>query len=147
MTGIWKDLIEPTLPGNVRVEYGGSPVKKVWEVLGQASQAGSPDIFAIYSDPTDIAQNYPSARLEKYAGSLYAKDQIILRAVERSETVNVSGTKMREWLASGDMRSFVRHLPKGIDGAEVWKRLGGRPPKKPTAEGLLRAFVRLLLRG
>lgn len=140
MHGVWKDLAEPLLPDNVQVEYGGSPVSKVWGVLGQANEKGSSDTFALYSDPEDIAQNYPSERLEKYAGSLYAKGAIILRAVERSSTTDVSGTQMRKWLAAGDKKRFGANIPPGMDAAEVWRRL-----KKPKVESLLRRYVKLLL--
>jgi hypothetical protein len=152
MAKVWRDQLEPTLPGNVTVTYGGSPVGNVFKELGKANEDKSPDTFSVYSDPTDLKQNFPGPSLAKYAGNLLADGRIKLRAVSRSSTVNVSGTQMRQWLASGDKVSFVKHLPKGVDAASVWDALKATQPKpakvlkKPTAaEGLLRSYVRLLL--
>lgn len=152
MKEIWWDEIEPSLPDNVEVTFGGSPVGNVFKLLGNANEAGSKDTFTVYSDPDDLKANYKT--LPKYAGNLVAAGRVILRAVPRSETVDVSGTQMRQWLASGDKESFTKHLPKGIDGNAVWATLQAaqpgsqaakRPSKQPTAEGLLRSYVRLLL--
>lgn len=133
MEKIWKGHIEPTLPGNVSITYtsGGSPVRYVYETIGKANEEGSEDTYVIYSDPVDIEHNYPERNLEKYAGDLYAKGRIILEPIQRTETVDVSGTKMRAWLASGDKESFVSHLPPGIDGDAVWDTLS-KPATQPT---------------
>jgi citrate lyase synthetase len=165
MGQIWKTMIEPTLPTNVKVAYGGSPVGNVYKVLGDADKEQSEDVFSVYSDPTDIQENYKT--LDKYAGNLMAKGQVKLRPVERTSTVDVSGTKMRQLLAQGDKKAFISMLPKGIDGGKVWDLLTtmkpqpkkkaagsakkpaatkpGPAPKKTRAEGLLRRYVRLLL--
>jgi hypothetical protein len=138
MTRVWKELIEPTLPSNVTVTYGGSPVGNVFKELGEADKAGSQDTFTVYSDPDDLKKNYGS--LAKYAGNLLAAGQIILRAVSRSSTVNVSGTQMRRWLATGDRASFVKHLPKGINRDRVWDTLRASQTKR-VGEGLLRSYI------
>lgn len=167
MAKVWKDQIEPTLPGNVKVEYGGSPVFKTFQDIGKASEANSPDTFLIYSDPEDAAANFPDASLQKYAPNLFAAKRVKTRPVERTSTVDVSGTKMRGFLASGDKKSFLKYLPKGLDGNAVWDTLLSMKPepkavkgKKPAAapkkapakkpvkgEALLRSFIRGILRG
>lgn len=164
MKRVW-GMIEPTLPPNVEVEYGGSPVGKVWKELGAASEAGSQDTYVVYGDPTDVTQNFTEALMERYAGSLFDAGRIIVRPVERSSTTDVSGTQMRRWLASGDKESFLRNLPKGIDADAVWNvlRKTAKGPSKvkatagpvrkpaakkaPKAEALLRSYLRLALRG
>jgi len=140
MATIWSSLIEATLPGNVKVEYGGSPISKIYKQLENANQ-GSEDTFTIYSDPVDIAQSYPENSLKKYAGNLFANDQIILKPIERSMTVNVSGTKMRQYLATGDKQNFIANLPSEIDGEAVWNILS----KSTKVENLLRTLIRELL--
>ena len=166
MTKVWKELIEPTLPGNVKVTYGGSPVGNVYKVLGDADKAGSKDTFTVYSDPTDAAENYKT--LDRYAGTLMAAGQVKVQPVPRTSTVNVSGTQMRQWFDADDKKAFVSKLPKGIDGNKVWDILKSSPvakpapkAKKPAAaatkiataaagkkksrtEGLLRSYIRLL---
>ena len=176
MAQIWKDQIEPTLPGNVKVEYGGSPVFKTFQDIGKASEAGSKDTYLIYSDPEDAAANFPDASLQKYAPNLFKAGLVKTRPVERTSTVNVSGTKMRGFLASGDKASFMKFLPPGLDGDQVWDTLqaakpapkAAKTPKKPAekaapaakaapgkkpakksvkGEALLRSYVRTVLRG
>lgn len=158
MKQVW-EMIEPTLPDNVEVTYGGSPVGNVWKDVGEASKAESSDTYVLYGDPTDVTQNYTEAYMERYAGYLFNAGRLLLRPVERSSTVDVSGTQMRKWLATGDKAQFIGSLPKQIDGEAVWAllRKTAGPAKKPAAkaralpkrppksEALLRGYLRLLL--
>jgi hypothetical protein len=132
MAKIWKDQIEHTLPGNVKVEYGGSPVLKAFQDIGKASEANSPDAYSIYSDPEDAAINFSDDKLQKYAANLHAAGRVKTRPVERTSTVDVSGTKMRGFLANGDKKSFLKFLPPGLDGEAVWNTL---TTVKPEAKG------------
>jgi hypothetical protein len=132
MEQIWKNYIEQILPKNVRVTYGGSPVANVYKELGEANESGSNDEFTIYADPEDLSQNYPEKSLDKYAGNLYHAGKIILKPIQRSQTVNVSGTKMRQFLATGDKDSFIANLPAKIDKDEVWNILHSRVASEPV---------------
>jgi len=157
MMRVWKELIEPTLPSNVEVVYGGSPVGHAFKVIGDADQAGSQDTFNVYSDPDDASR---MATLPKYAPNLMANKQVNLVGVDRTATVNVSGTQMRQWFDAGDKEQFTKHLPKGVDGERYWDTLqatkldkpepkGTKKPKakKPVqGEGLLRSYVREVLK-
>jgi len=131
MEAIWTGMIERTLPDNVKVEYGGSPVGKVWAELGKASEAcytaDSPSAtYVVYGDPHDLAANFPLRSIVKYAGELDSMSQLRLRPVRRGvETADVSGTQMRLHLANGDRLAFIRGLPVGLDGAAVWDALRG----------------------
>lgn len=160
MEHIWKTQIEKSLPKNVVIVYGGSPVGNVYKELGEANESGSTDEFTIYADPEDLTQNYPEKSLDKYVGILYRAGQIILKPIERARTVNVSGTKMRQYLSTGDKDSFIANLPKTIDGEEVWNVLSNRavsteetkPTKKKRTtkkalqgEALLRAAIKCML--
>lgn len=131
MEVIWKSMIEPSLPDNVDVTYVKVPVRNVYEEIGQANESGSEDTYSIYSDVEDAAANFPTKNLEKYAGDLYARGNVSVVPVTRTSTVNVSGTKMREFLANDDKKSFLKFLPKGIDGNRVWALLQSM---KPTPE-------------
>ena len=129
MAEIWERFIIPSLPGNVDVELGGVPIRKVYEFLGAENEAGSEDTYTIYGDPTDVNRNFPPGSLEKYMPELYAKGRIQLEPVQRTATVDVSVTKMRQWLESGDKESFIAHLPEPLQahGDEVWQMLAPRP--------------------
>lgn len=163
MLKVWKELIEPVLPDNVDVTYGGSPVANVYKELDRADKAQSTDEFSIYSDPTDVEKNYPDDRLAKVAPELMQLRAIVRRPVTRTSTVDVSGTKMREFLVSDDFKSFAKMTPKQVDAQKMWDILKSMPvappaPKKVTAkartpktkkdktsEDLLRSYVRELL--
>ena len=108
MRKIWNLYLEPTMPNNVEIHYGGIPVRKVYEMLAQEEAQENEDmIFVIYSDAEDILK-YTDESLSKFAPSLYANEQIELRGVERQETVDVSGTKMREYMTKGDIKNFKK---------------------------------------
>lgn len=114
MKRVWDDYIEPSLPGNVQVVYGGIPVQHVYEELENAEAARDLiTTFRIYSDVEDILK-YTDASLAKSAPKLFARGQIERRGVDRSETVNVSGTKMREYMANGDIKNFKKFLPPAV---------------------------------
>lgn len=142
MQTIWWDYIEPTLPSNVIPDYGGIPVTKVYAELEKAEAEGSQDIYTIYSDEEDI-QKYTDQNLEKSAPTLFAKGQIEKRGVSRSETVQVSGTEMREFIADEDMVGFIALLPPSIQkhGKEIFELL----KDDIIGETLLRKYLRMIL--
>lgn len=144
MATLWHEVIEPSMPTNVRVSYGGSPIGNIWKELGGANSTGSDDEFAIYADPADIAQNFTKELLEKYSGNLFAAGKIKLRAVERSSTVDVSGTQMRRYLELGDKDSFTKYLPDAVDKDRVWSVLRAtaeNPPKVKKTAGPTRKLA------
>jgi len=148
MLRVWREHLEPILPPNVTVEYGGSPVQKVYVTLGDAEGLLSDDVWTVYSDPEDTAANFPERNREKYFPRLHAAGQVVFAAEEdpgrftRGEgTPDVSGTKMRAAIASGDVEAFRRGMPRGVDADAVLDIL--RP--KSMGEALLRAYVRSLL--
>lgn len=114
MKRIWDDYIEPSLPSNVTVIYGGVPVQHVYEELEGAETSGDKfTTFRIYSDAEDILK-YTDAGLSKSAPTLFSRGQIERRGVDRNETVNVSGTKMREFMSKGDVKNFKKFLPNEV---------------------------------
>jgi hypothetical protein len=98
----------------VTVIYGGVPVQHVYEELEKAEASRDRTVtFRIYSDIEDILK-YTDASLTKSAPRLFSRGQIERRGVDRNETVNVSGTKMREYMANGDVKNFKKFLPEEI---------------------------------
>jgi hypothetical protein len=144
MQEIWWDYIEPTLPSNVIPNYGGIPVSKVYAALEKAEATGSQDVFSIYSDDEDILK-YTDESLKRSAPTLFSNGQIKLRGVNRSETVPVSGTEMREFLEDGDMVGFTALLPPAIQkhGREIFDIL----QDEIVGESLLRRYVKTILEG
>ena len=144
MQTIWWDYIEPTLPQNVTPDYGGIPVAKVYAELETAEAEGSTDTYVIYSDEEDILK-YTDEALNKSAPNLFANGQIERRGISRSETVQVSGTEMREFLEDNDVVGFIALLPPAIqkNGKEIFDML----QDEIVGESLLRRYVKTILEG
>lgn len=150
MKKIWQEHIQPSLPANVNVVYGNSPVRLSYEDIGNADKNSSNDTFLIYSDPTDAATNFSDNSLQKYAPNLFKSGRVKTRPVKRTSTINISGTKMRGFIANNDKVSFLKYMPKKIDGNAIWNILLSMKPEKKKAkrknEALLRSFIRNVLR-
>ena len=139
METIWKRYLQPILPKNVMVTYGGSPVRKIYEFLQESDEKGSDNIFQIYGDPTDISQNFPTKNMLRYVENLWKNDQIILRKVSREGGIDISGTKMREFLSNGLKETFKEYLPsplKDDQREEIWNLLS-----RAKNEQLIRNYI------
>ena len=139
MERVWREELEPIMPANVRVEYCGSPVRKVYDTIGNACQVdGVQETYVVYSDPTDTAQNYPQKQRDKYMQPLCDRGQVIFAAEENpaaftrgAGSPNVSGTKMREALQDNNFEEFAAGMPAGVNAQNVWSIL----TKQPANEG------------
>lgn len=143
---IWKDYIEVTLPDNVKsfIDYAvTAPVSKVYNELENAESQGSQDVYTIYSDVDDI-RKYTDEMLSKVAPKLFSKGQIQRRGIERTETVDVSGTEMREFIEDGDIVGFTALLPPAIQqhGKEIFDLL----VDDVVGESVLRRYIRSSLK-
>jgi hypothetical protein len=139
METIWKRYLQPILPKNVMITYGGSPVRKIYEFLQESDEKGSDNIFQIYGDPTDISQNFPAKNMLRYVENLWKNDQIILRKVSREGGIDISGTKMREFLSNGLKETFKEYLPsplKDDQREEIWNLLS-----RAKNEQLIRNYI------
>jgi len=146
MFTIWKDYIEDTLPDNVKpfMDYTvAAPVSKVYNELENAESQGSQDVYTIYSDVDDI-RKYTDEMLSKVAPTLFSKGQIKRRGIERTETVDVSGTEMREFIEDGDIVGFTALLPPAIQqrGKEIFDLL----VDDVIGESVLRRYIRSSLK-
>ena len=143
---IWKDYIEDILPDNVKsfIDYTvTAPVSKVYNELENAESQGSQDVYTIYSDVDDI-RKYTDEMLSKVAPTLFSKGQIQRRGIERTETVDVSGTEMREFIEDGDIVGFTALLPPAIQqhGKEIFDLL----VDDVVGESVLRRYIRSSLK-
>lgn len=132
---LWSDVFIPALPKNVRVKFVDSPVRAVMHELGWLEQTTVQDnakvpIINLYSDKDDVEINFKDEDLKKYP-SLLAAGKIKKVGVERTATVNVSGTKMREFLLNNDKASFLKYLPpvSTRDKEEIWNTLIKNKPE------------------
>jgi hypothetical protein len=148
MYSIWLEHIESILPSNVTTVYGGSPIRKVYDELGNAEQGGTENTYVVYSDPVDTAKNFPEANRLKYFPTIYDEGRVIFAAEEnpaaftRGEgTPNVSGTSVRQSLGCGDYDEFSAAMPQGLDTEAVYNKLCPLVQK----EGLVRKYIRGVL--
>jgi hypothetical protein len=124
MLTIWLSFIEKSLPGNVEVRYVPGPVTSLYEFLSELDQKDFTRSITIYSGDDDT-KNYKTHFLQSAAPSLFKKGQIVCKGIDRNSTVNVSGTKMREFLRAKnaeDKLAFISFLPKTLQrhGAEIY---------------------------
>ena len=142
MQNIWWDFIEPTLPSNVTPDYGGIPVSKVYTELEKAEASKSKNNYVIYSDEEDI-RKYTDENLKKVAPGLFTNGQIKLRGISRDETIQVSGTEMREFLEDGDIDGFTELLPPAIQkhGKKIFDML----QDEVVGENLLKKYIKTLM--
>ena len=144
MRKVWNAHLNGILPNNVHLYLlgpGQAPIRSVYELLEDASKKGMDDHFTIYSDPVDMGRNYRETALVKSVGQDFAYEQIDKVALDRNETVPVSGTDMRRHLADGNEEAFKDMLPFQLSDAskqEIFDILSG----KALQESLLRAFIR-----
>lgn len=123
MIEVWNDVLKKYLPSNVSIKFVESPVSNVrYALLDLESDPKDAPVVSIYSDVEDI-QNYDLKELNtKYPG-LGSMGKIKLRGVERTSTVDISGTKMREFLLNNDKTSFFNYLPQPVsieDKEKIW---------------------------
>lgn len=148
MERVWREELEKMMPNNVKVEYGGSPVRKVYDLIGDACKiSGVEETYVVYSDPTDTAQNYSQAYRDKYMQPLCDAGQVIFAAEENPEAFtrgsgspNVSGTKMREALQGGDFATFAAGMPAGVNAQNVWSILKKLPANESKKYSLVDAL-------
>jgi cytidyltransferase-like protein len=149
MVRVWQEELEPVMPSNVEIRYGGSPVQNVYKEIQEAGDIDSEDTYFVYSDATDTALNYPEKNRIRYMGPLYDVGQVRFPGEEdpagftRGEgSPDVSGTAMRQALQSCDIDAFRRGLPAGVDAENVYEILCGG-----VNEQYLRAWVRAIIAG
>ncbi len=148
MARIWKEELEPIMPSNVRIEYGGSPVRKVYMAIENACASAGDDTYTVYSDPEDTAQNYPNRSREQYMQPLCDLGKVVFAAEEDPAkltrgvgTPNISGTKLRQYLEDGDFNSFSAYMPAGVNARNVFDIL-----RSQVNESLVKDFVFAVLK-
>ena len=148
MVRVWKEELEAIMPGNATIQYGGSPVGKVYDTIGQACKIEEDDItYVVYSDPADTAQNYPQANRDKYMQPLCDQGKVIFAAEENPKaftrgvgTPNISGTAMREALEEGKFEYFASNMPTGVNAKNIYNIL-----RRDVNENVLRKYIQAML--
>lgn len=131
MKEIWVNEIVPLLPDNVDIVYGGSPVRKVYETIGDACDAGNIDVkYSVYSDVVDTKKNYPFKNRDKYMNPLWSGGNIEFPAetlpesfIRGSAAPDVRGEDVRNHLQNNNFIAFSACMPTGINSYACWRLL------------------------
>ena len=149
MQKIWTEHLESIMPSNSQVTYGGSPVRKVYEEIGKACEEGSEDVYTVYSDPEDTATNYPQSYRDKYMQPLCGVGQVVFASESKPESVtrgvgtpDISGTRVRTYLQTGDFSSFAQAMPSGVNAKDIFDTLSN----KNKNESILKNYVSAILK-
>ena len=125
MALIWRDHIIPTLPENVSTIFlESSPVARVYQILKLRDSDFSSDYkFRIYSDNEDIQKNYSNQSLINACPMIANTDIVECVGVPRSETIDITGTRMRHFIREGDFESFNKFMPKETNNKAIFEIL------------------------
>lgn len=125
----WHDFFIPKLPSNVMVKFVDSPVRAILHEIGWFEQSATQDgvivpTVNLYSDASDILTNFADLDLAKHP-VVFSSGKLKRVGVDRNKTVNISGTKMREFLQTRDRTSFFQYLPPVCrkDKITIWQVL------------------------
>jgi len=135
MKQVWLTFLYKALPKNVKVLYVPSPVRGILDVLIEANtDKTNENTYMIYTDPEDGVSNYPETVQKKYMPRLVANHQIVIKPIARAAAtggVNISGTKMRQHLGTGNVKAFTKGLPLPVQlyGPKIFQLLGGKTSK------------------
>ena len=128
MSQIWKGFLEPIMPANVHIEYGGSPVRKVYEALGEAALRADGGVadnvtYRVYSDKKDTLQNYAEKNRQKYMQPIYADGRVEFPGEmwpERGETsITTSGEDLRIALGANNFEAFAKGMPASLSDQDT----------------------------
>lgn len=116
MIDAWKEVLEPQFyrdyPNAILVITDESPAKLAAEKMRELKDVVSKFVF--FSDAEDARVKYAPERLHGLVRDPTAIKKLEQVAIPRSETVDVSGTKMREFLANDDQASFNKFAPRTL---------------------------------
>lgn len=116
MMKVWKEVLLPRLPKNVVLRFVESPIVSAnMFVKGHVNDNLQ---FSFYGDVADVEERWSEKKLEKMFPTLYPTGSVVGRGFSRDETVNVSGTQMRQWLAEGSGGLFQAYLPQDLTQEE-----------------------------
>lgn len=132
MNPVWEKFLKKAMPANVKVVFHFQPIKGIIDTLIEANddvvaEPRNNNTYIIYSDPEDMAGNFSQKTQLKYFPRLFKNHQVIFKPIERASGVNISGTQMRNFLATGNVKAFIEGLPKPVQvyGPDIFKMLGG----------------------
>lgn len=116
MIDAWKEVLEPQFhhdyPNATLIITSESPVEIACNKMRSLKNVVSSFVF--YSDDEDARGKYVPAKIEAFLKDPVAFSKFVPMPVPRSETVQISGTKMREFIKQDDKESFEHFVPQTL---------------------------------
>ena len=116
MIDAWKAVLEPQFhrdfPNATLIISSESPLSLAVDKMRQLKNVVSKFVF--YSDDEDARVKYSPTKMADYIKDPIVIEKFEQRPVPRSETVQISGTTMRGFLAADDRESFDRFVPPSL---------------------------------
>ncbi len=153
MIPLWRDYYIPGISeeygDKVVIRFSDSPMREAVLVARDLVNRGKKTIVRLYGGIDSAGENEAQQRVDTITQkNSELKDRILAAGVKRSGTGGVSGTAMRQYLSSGDVKSFIKNLPDWL-GKEgklgVWKTMSKIASSRLAVENLIRAYVRSTL--
>lgn len=151
MVPLWKNYYLPAIQstyGNkvaIRFTKGLSPMFELRSSISNMIRQSDETTVTLYGDPDD-AQERVDNIINNEKNTIDLRGRVFAGAVPRELSGGISGTKMREFLASGDRLQFIQNLPDFLSDeskAAVWDSLSRNFAVQK--ENLLKNYVRLIL--
>ena len=148
MIPLWRDYFIPGIQqeygDEVIVKFVDSPARDAMFLCKDMIENGQATV-RYYGDEVD-AQARVNDILEKYPN---LKGRLLPVGVPRSETEDVSGTAMRDYLERKDEKSFTQNLPSWLTSkqkAGVWRDMLKISGRKIQRENLIKEYVKSVLK-
>lgn len=130
MIDAWKAVLEPQFhkdfPNATLIITSESPldlaINKMRDLKNVVNR------FVFYSDPEDLAGKYAPDKLRDRIKDPVAIEKLQQVAIPRTETVQISGTRMREFIKNDDRESFDHFVPQALSPEmkdNYWKIVRG----------------------
>jgi len=117
MIDAWKAVLEPQFhrdyPNATLIITSESPLHLAIDKMRQMKDVVSKFVF--YSDDEDARGKYSKQKLTDMMRDPVAASKFQQMPVPRSETIQISGTRMRQFLAADDRASFDRYVPQTLN--------------------------------
>jgi hypothetical protein len=117
MIDAWKAVLEPQFhrdyPNATLIITPESPLQLAIDKMRQLKDVVSKFVF--YSDDEDARGKYARDKITDMLRDPIAASKFQQMPVPRSETVQISGTQMRQFMAADDRASFDRYVPQTLD--------------------------------
>jgi len=116
MIDAWKAVLEPQFhrdfPNATLIISPESPLSLAVDKMRQLKNVVSKFVF--YSDDEDARVKYSPSKMADNIRDPAVIEKFEQRPVSRAETVQISGTRMRQFLAADDKQSFDQYVPQTL---------------------------------